>query len=361
MRIIAHPFEHSRVSLAFPRLASAEAESKHFVTRLSHMVCPMTPTEQRAVLTIALTAAFADGLKDDRERDALKRVAESLAGPNEPPLLATVYQEVLLKRVNLAQVAASISDPAHLQLAYELAVCVCDADGVTNDSERQFLSGLKQTLGLSNQPATFDEEAEALAAAPLPTIASLSPAMAASSSLSARSLQIPEDELDQYILNHSIVNGALELLPQSLASMAIIALQIKLVYRVGKAYGHELDQGHIKEFLATVGVGMTSQYVEQIGRKLLGGLLGGIAGSIGRGLGRVATGAAFSFATTYALGQLAKRYYAGGRQMNAALLRETYQSLLAQAQQLQSQYSTEIQQKARSLDIGQVMSIARGP
>ena len=98
--------------------------------------------------------------------------------------------------------------------------------------------------------------------------------------------------------------------------MAIIALQIKLVYRIGKAYGHELDKGHIKEFIATAGVGLTSQYVEQIGRKLLGGLLGGIAGGLGRGLGRAATGVAFSFATTYALGQLAKRYYAGGRQMN---------------------------------------------
>jgi uncharacterized protein (DUF697 family) len=142
--------------------------------------------------------------------------------------------------------------------------------------------------------------------------------------------------------------------------MAIIALQVKLVYRIGKAYGHELDHGHIKEFIATVGVGMTSQYVEQIGRKLLGGLLGGIAGGLGRGVGRAATGAAFSFATTYALGQVAKRYYAGGRQINAGALRETYESLLTQAKQVQAQYSTEFQQKARSLDIGQVVSMARG-
>jgi len=121
-----------------------------------------------------------------------------------------------------------------------------------------------------------------------------------------------------------------------------------------------MDRGHIKEFLATAGVGLTSQYVEQFGRKLLGGLLGSVAGGLGRGLGRVATGAAFSFATTYALGQLAKRYYAGGRQMNTALLRETYQSLLGQAKQLQGQYSGQIQQKAQSLDAAQVMSMVKG-
>jgi uncharacterized protein (DUF697 family)/tellurite resistance protein len=323
----------------------------------------MSPTEQRAVLTIALLAAFADGLKDDREREAIKRVADSLAGPKDAPQLAEVYQEVLLKRVDLRQVANTLSDAAHRQLAYELAVCVCDADGERNPAELTFLDELKRTLGLAEATASgVEQQAASLASAPLsPYGAVLSPAMAASGSLGSRVPNLPETDLDSFILNHSIVNGALELLPQSLASMAIIGLQIKLVYRVGKAYGHELDKGHIKEFIATAGLGLTSQYVEQVGRKVLGGLLGAVAGGLGRGLGRAATGAAFSFATTYALGQLAKRYYAGGRQMDAALVRETYESLLAQAKQLQSQYAGDIEQKARTLDINQVMSMARNP
>ena len=69
------------------------------------------------------------------------------------------------------------------------------------------------------------------------------------------------------ILNYAILNGALELLPESLATMAIIPLQMKMVYRVGMSHGFELDRGHIKDFIATLGVGLTSQYVEQIGRK----------------------------------------------------------------------------------------------
>jgi hypothetical protein len=122
----------------------------------------------------------------------------------------------------------------------------------------------------------------------------------------------------------------------------------------------ELDQGHIKEFIAAAGIGMTSQYIEQFGRKLLGGLIGK---ALGRTLGKVggaATGMAFSFATTYALGQLAKRYYAGGRVMDAALLRSTYQSLLGPAQKLQSQYLPQIQQRASTLDAGQIMAMVRG-
>jgi hypothetical protein len=42
--------------------------------------------------------------------------------------------------------------------------------------------------------------------------------------------------------------------------------------------------------------------------------------------------------------------------MNNALLRETYESLLVQAKQLQNQYSGEIQQKARTLDLREVVS-----
>ncbi len=311
----------------------------------------MTASQQESVLTIALLAAFADGAKDEREREELRRIADSLAGESGSAQLSTLYQDVLLKRVDLTKAAAALTDSAHKQLAYEMAVCVCDADGVASPAEQQFLKELREALGLdAGQAAQVVREADAVAAAPL----------AAGSAAAAATSSMPDAEMDKYILNHAIVNGAIELLPQSLATMAIIPLQMKLVYRIGQSYGYDMDKGHIKEFLATAGVGLTSQYVEQIGRKLLGGLLGAVAGGLGRGLGRVATGAAFSFATTYALGQLAKRYYAGGRVMNTALVQQTYQSLLGQAKQLQGQYAGQIQQKAQSLDAAQVMSMVKG-
>jgi uncharacterized protein (DUF697 family)/tellurite resistance protein len=270
----------------------------------------MNTPEQQAVLSIALLAAFADGA-NDREREEIRRIAESLAGESGSQHLSTLYQDVLLKRIDVAKAAASLTDPAHKQLAYEMAVCVCDADGVAGPAEQQFLRELRDALQLDGgKAAQLVREADAVAAAPL----------AAGSATPPSTSTMSDAEMDKYVLNHSIVNGAIELLPQSLATMAIIPLQMKLVYRIGQSYGYDMDRGHIKEFLATAGVGLTSQYVEQVGRKLLGGLLGAVAGGLGRGLGSVATGAAFSFATTYALGQLAKRYYAGGRQMNTALL-----------------------------------------
>ncbi|HSW52769.1 MAG TPA: hypothetical protein VLG93_06035, partial [Sulfuricaulis sp.] len=171
---------------------------------------------------------------------------------------------------------------------------------------------------------------------------------------------VTEAELDKSILNYALMNGALELLPQSWASMAIIPLQIKMVYGIGRAHGVALDQGHIKEFIAAAGVGLTSQYLEQFGRKLLGGLLGKAAGKTFGKAGSAATGMAFSFATTYALGQLAKRYYAGGRVMSTALLRDSFQNLLGPAKQMQAQYLPQIQQQAGTLDMGRVMAMVRG-
>lgn len=78
----------------------------------------------------------------------------------------------------------------------------------------------------------------------------------------------------------------------------------------------------MKELLATPGVGLTSQYVEQIG-------------------------------------QVAKRYYAGGRTIDAAGLQQTFQSMLADAKQMQGRYSGQIAEQARSLDLGKLLSVVK--
>ena len=317
----------------------------------------MTPEQQEALLSIALFAAFSDGTKAEAEREEIRRIAESLSSESNAPNLARLYQDVLLKRTKLDAAVQKLSDASHRQLAYEMAVCVCDADGQQTEAERTFLADLRQQLALDPaQTRAFDAQAAALAEIDLPdtSLPVPSPAIAALSSTAN------DAELDRSILNHALVNGALELLPQSWASMAIIPLQVKMVYGIGKAHGVTLDQGHVKEFIAAAGVGLTSQYLEQFGRKLLGGLLGKLAGKTIGNVGGAGTGMAFSFATTYALGQLAKRYYAGGRVMNTALLRETYQGLLEPAKKLQTEYLPQIQQKAATLDAGQVMAMVRG-
>ena len=305
----------------------------------------METTAQRAALTLCLMAAFVDGNNDDRERAAIERLAQSLGSAD----LDAVYRNVLLGRPDLSAGAAALTMPEDKRFAYEMAVGVCNADGAASPAERDFLARLAQALGLPAAPAQeFAQDAA--------TVANAAPSSSAMDGALVAAVPQGEADLDKMILNYAILNGALELLPQSLASMAIIPLQMRMVYRIGKAHGYELDGGHIKDLLATLGVGLTSQYLEQFGRKLVGGLLGSIGGGFLGGLGSAGTGAAFSFATTYALGQVAKRYYAGGRNIDSAGLQQAFSQMLGQAKQMQGQYTAQIVEQARSLDLSKVLA-----
>ena len=317
----------------------------------------MNPTDKQSLLTIALLAAFADGSNSDAEREEVRRVIESLGG--EDVNAAMLYQDVLLKRVTTASAASQLTTPELRQLAFELAVGVCNSDRLRNDAETRFLTELGNALGLTQpQIAGAAAMADALATAPLAGPAPAEPS-ALPGPVVASQPAVSDTELDRMIRNYSILNGALELLPQSMASMAIIPLQMKMVYRVGRAHGFELDRGHIKDLLAAMGVGLTGQYIEEIGRKLIGGLFGKVAGGILGGVARGATGVAFSFATTYALGQVAKRYYAGGRTMSTQMLKSAFGDMLGEARQLQARYMPQIEQQARTVDVNQIVQMVR--
>jgi len=326
----------------------------------------MTEQETSAILTLGLMAAFADGRKHEREREEIRRIAESLA-PQANVNLSALYQDVLLERRTLEDTAAQLRSGELRQLAYEMAVCMCDADGVASEQEKAFLGRLGSALGLSAaERADTLASAEEIAAAPLPApevIPAAATGTAAAAAAAARPVGgslVDDAATDKMILNYAILNGALELLPESMASMAIIPLQMKMVYRVGKQYGYELDRGHVKDLLATLGVGLTGQYLEQVGRKLLGGLLKKAGGGMLGSLGKAGVSVGMSFATTYALGQVARQYYAGGRTLDTARLKQVFESMLGQGKGMYQRYAGEIQQKASTLDTRQIASLVRG-
>ena len=143
---------------------------------------------------------------------------------------------------------------AYFSAAFEMAVCVCDADGARSAAEAAFLADLKARLKPdAGEVAAFERtEAELVQAASVAVPATVATTAAAAPEVRG----LDNAALDKSILNYAMLNGALELLPQSWASMAIIPLQVKMVYEIGKSHGVELDQGHIREFIAAVGVGL---------------------------------------------------------------------------------------------------------
>ena len=353
------------------------------------MTNTLTETDRGALLALCVMAAYVDGENDDCERDEVKRIVEGLDAPRFDPVL--VYKEAVTQPQPIADTVARLESPVARAMAYEMAVCICGADGVLDEREKAFLEQLRSALGLKpSSAAEFLKQAEAITALPLPVAQGIDDGSfeVAVRPAEGQSVAAVNAESDKMILNYSILNGALELLPQSLATMAsilvmgrrncgkktllpqslttmaIIPLQMKMVYRIGKQHGFELDRGHIRDFLATVDVGLTSQVVEDYARKLLGGLIGkfggGSMGKLGRGVAEQATSSAFSFASTYALGQVAKQYYAGGRKVAGIQLKELFSSSLVEAKSLHSRYLPQIQERVKTINPSDLLPLIKG-
>src|SRR5262249_56603884 len=119
------------------------------------------------------------------------------------------------------------------------AVGVCTPDGICNEPETRFRATLRATLGLSETSAA---EAARTGAA------------LAGSSVSGAPVGDAPASTDDLILQQAILAGALELLPQSLAALAVIPVQLRLVYQIGKQHGQQLDAAQAKDLLATGGI-----------------------------------------------------------------------------------------------------------
>lgn len=318
----------------------------------------MTAPELQATFTLCLQAALADGTTSAAERSALENLAGRLRSAGLPVELPPSGTPPPLGAVQ--QLARQLRDPAAAREAFEAAVAVCSADEPPNQAEKWFLEELQRDLGLDkSQAAGIEQQAALIATAPLAVAAPpvLGTPLAPPAPTPAATQ--PDSRLESTILYHSVLAGALELLPSTLATMAIVPVQMRLVYQVGKSFGYELDRSHIKDFLATAGVGLASQVVETYAERLVRGLTGKFAGSLVRGLAGQATSSGMSFATTWALGHLARQYYAGGRRFDAIQIRDLYDRLMGEGRSLQSSYLPQMRQEAGSLNLSKLTSLLR--
>ncbi|MGD1916362.1 MAG: TerB family tellurite resistance protein [Phycisphaerales bacterium] len=352
--------------------------------------------EAHAVLAISLMAAMADGRTGSEEREHLRSLFDSLSSEHDLPDLPALYQSVLMRRTSLDAEAAKLSSDEAKSMAFEMAVCVADADGTTTDAEQKFLDTLERALGLDHGRAVaFEQDAETIALADdrpeddrMDADALLGPIDTAPAGVAAGAATLPEQTkpaqlataaqpsagdlathaaaketaqaVDSPILKYAILNGALELMPQNLATMAILPLQTRMVYVVGKHHGYTLGAGHIKEFIATLGLGATGQMLENFARKALGKLARKTLGKTAGKVAYAATGPMMTFATTYAIGRVASTYYAGGRTLSSLDLKSMFTRELDRGKSLYDQHSGSIGQRAASLNPADVMRAVKG-
>lgn len=292
----------------------------------------MTTSEAEAIIAIATLAALADGNHDAQEQATIAAVATQLG------LSPDVMQRAASGQLSVAELASRLTSAESRQTAYDAALSVCHGDGEPNDTERTFLSSLAVTLGITGSNA----------ANPVAGVPAIAAGPAAPS------------DLDNHILDQAILTAAMELLPDRLANMAILPLQLRLVYGIGQKHGQQLDARQVADLAATFGIGAVAQVFEKVVRRALGGIAGGLLGGMLGGAGGIAAGAAVTFASTYALGHAAEQYYAQNRSLSVADMKALFTRFQGEANEIYPRVQSRIQQKASGTSLSGVMQSLRG-
>jgi uncharacterized protein (DUF697 family)/tellurite resistance protein len=302
----------------------------------------MNEQDREPIVAVAIVAALADGQATAEEKTRLQAIGTSL-GLADMDLLAG---RVAMGGLSLPDIVARLSDDEARRAAYETAVTVCNSDGPANAQETRFLTELRVLLKLDvATAAATDAEAAAIAAAPV-----------AGAAVGTGAPPSPAG-LDELIQKQAIITAALEILPDRLANMAIIPLQLRLVYQIGQAHGQQMDVSQAKDLAGALGIGAAAQLAESAVRKLLGGLAGGLLGRTLGGTTGLAAGAAVSFASTYALGHVAKQYYAQGRNLSGEDLKALFTRFQGEAKALFPKLEQQIHAQAQSVNVKQLLNL----
>jgi uncharacterized protein (DUF697 family)/tellurite resistance protein len=298
----------------------------------------MQTSDSAPIIAIAMLAARADGIVDSAEQRAVDAVAARIGNPN----VTSLAEQIAAGQLRAADLASRLSDAEARRIAYEGALAIVNADGSANDSEQAFLEELRAALGLSSaEVAEATRTAGALAEAPVSSVQKDKP---------------PAGPVDEFILQQAILTGALEILPDRLANIAILPLQLRMVYQIGQRHGQKLDFDQIKDLAATFGLGAAAQALESVAMKLIGGLAGGLLGGIVGGTSRIATGAIITFSATYALGHVSDQYYAQGRRLNAADLKALFTKFQDDAKTIYPRIEEQVHQQARTLNLQSLLA-----
>jgi uncharacterized protein (DUF697 family) len=248
--------------------------------------------------------------------------------------------------LTLPMIAANFTSAEARQQAYDTAAAVCHANGWINPSEGAFLRELAATLGANTEHADT--------------------VVATVNRMTSDRPEKPDvaiDGLDEHILDQAIITAALEILPDSLANLGILPLQLRLVHHVGQQHGQQLDASQVKDLAATLGLGAAAQVFESMVRRTVGGLgggllrgvLGGLVGGTAGAAAGFASGAAVTFAATYALGHAANEYYGNGRQLSTSDLKTLFARFRGEAETIFPRVEARIRAKAAGTSLDGIL------
>lgn len=275
--------------------------------------------EGTACLRALVAVAKADGKITAEERSALQAALDMLPASSD-------LQPFLDEETNLDQVLAEITSPVAREHLWQSAFSMIHADGTASPEEQKLLEKIRTTFQIDETKASatkrlLEEAKDTLLPSNIEPITD--PARR-------------QKEIDQDVLKYSVLSAVLGAFPVPgvaiATDLAIVAVQLKLVRDVGQYWGHKVDKEAAKSLLAGLGLGTGARIAVSNLAKLVP-----VWGS--------AFGATTAFATTWALGKIANRYFESGQKADLAQLKSEMKAMEKEGKEAYAQQKDAIARK----------------
>ena len=190
---------------------------------------------------------------------------------------------------------------------YHSAVGLVHVAGVSTPAEQKMLDHIRETLQISDEKASLARRIfEGAKDTVLP-----------SNILATNEAALRATEVKSDVTKYSVLSGVLGAVPiPGLAiatDLAVVGVQVKLVRDIGQRWGHRVDKQAAASLMGGLGLGTGMRIAVSNLAKLIPAW-----GSV--------VGATTSFASTWALGQIADKYFEGGMQADKATLKSDFKA-----------------------------------
>lgn len=272
-----------------------------------------------AKLRILGCVVKADGTPNDLELLALQTCVEGI--PFAP---GTSVQLVLAETPDLDKQLGLVTSRECREQTFQAAFALAHSDGKCSTQQQNVLDRICEVWGISaEQPGILGRLMRGVKDTVLPSNIN------AVSDAAKRKSGIEGDTLKYAIL--SGVLGGFPVPGFSIATdVAVVGLQVKLVRDIGQRWGHKVDQKAANAILLGLGLGTGARIAVNTLFKFIP-----VAG--------VVWGSSTSFASTWALGEIADKYFESGAKSDIATFRDAFHKAMKEGQSAFKSHQTSVE------------------
>jgi uncharacterized protein (DUF697 family) len=294
----------------------------------SQKVPALNEQESLATLRTLICVAKADGKIDERQRNALTM---SLADVTLPS--GTTLDGMLKETIDLDAQLAIVKTPEAGERLFQSALAVAHAGVLPTDKmnadTRKVVDRIREHFKISpDREKLLDRLWSETKDTVLPS--NIQPITDAAKR---------SKEVDSDVIKYSVMSAVLGSFPVPgvaiATDMGVVALQVKMVRDIGQYWGHKLDRAAATSLLGGLGLGTGMRIAVTNLAKLV------------PGWGSVVGGTA-SFASTWALGKVARKYFESGMKADVAGLKTEFQSAEKEGRAVFAKHETEIESKRKA-------------